>query len=442
MKRVITYGTYDLLHFGHLKLLERAKKMGDYLIVGVTSDDYDKTRGKINVQQSLVERIEAVRATGLADKIIVEEYEGQKIDDIKKYGVDIFTVGSDWKGKFDYLNEYCEVIYLERTKGVSSSEIRAAKRALSMGLVGNHVSLINKFQAEDIYVNGVEIIGVCTDKIENMSNAVKELSIVTENYDELLKSVDSVYIVSDCSIRYEQIKKALLNGKHVLCESPICLETKQCQELVKLAKEKKCILMESIKTAYATAYNRLILLLKLGKIGKVLSIEANCTSIKENKSNNEICSLKEWGPTALLPIFDFFGTNYKSKTIITRLLNKERRNDAFTRINFIYENAVATINVAEKAKKEGDLVITGTDGYLYVPAPWWKTEYFEVRYENSSKNKRYYYQLDGEGIRYEMLMFIRSIQEKKNLSSIDINTTIEITKIISEFEKGTDVIEI
>lgn len=442
MKRVITYGTYDLLHFGHLKLLERAKKMGDYLIVGVTSDDYDKTRGKINVQQSLMERIEAVRATGLADKIIVEEYEGQKIDDIKKYGVDIFTVGSDWKGKFDYLNEYCEVIYLERTKGVSSSEIRAAKRALSMGLVGNHVSLINKFQAEDIYVNGVEIIGVCTDKIENMSNAVKELSIVTENYDELLKSVDSVYIVSDCNIRYEQIKKALLNGKHVLCESPICLETKQCQELVKLAKEKKCILMESIKTAYATAYNRLILLLKLGKIGKVLSIEANCTSIKENKSNNEICSLKEWGPTALLPIFDFFGTNYKSKTIITRLLNKEGRNDAFTRINFIYENAVATINVAEKAKKEGDLVITGTDGYLYVPAPWWKTEYFEVRYENSSKNKRYYYQLDGEGIRYEMLMFIRSIQEKKNLSSIDINTTIEITKIISEFEKGTDVIEI
>jgi len=128
---------------------------------------------EINVQQSLMERIEAVRATGLADKIIVEEYEGQKIDDIKKYGVDIFTVGSDWKGKFDYLNEYCEVIYLERTKGVSSSEIRAAKRALSMGLVGNHVSLINKFQAEDIYVNGVEIIGVCTDKIENMSNAVK-----------------------------------------------------------------------------------------------------------------------------------------------------------------------------------------------------------------------------------------------------------------------------
>ena len=79
MVKVITYGTYDLLHYGHIRLLERAKALGGYLIVGVTADDFDKTRGKINVQQSLMERIEAVRATGLADKIIVEEYEGQKI---------------------------------------------------------------------------------------------------------------------------------------------------------------------------------------------------------------------------------------------------------------------------------------------------------------------------------------------------------------------------
>jgi len=128
MKTVITYGTYDLLHFGHIRLLERAKALGDYLIVGVTSDDYDKIRGKINVHQSLTERIAAVKSTGLADKIIIEEYEGQKIDDIRRYNVDIFTVGSDWVGKFDYLNEFCEVKYLERTKGVSSSEIRAQKK--------------------------------------------------------------------------------------------------------------------------------------------------------------------------------------------------------------------------------------------------------------------------------------------------------------------------
>ena len=96
MKKVITYGTYDLLHYGHIRLLERAKALGDYLIVGVTADDFDKTRGKINVRQSLEERVAAIQATGIADKVIIEEYEGQKIEDIRTYGVDIFTVGSDW----------------------------------------------------------------------------------------------------------------------------------------------------------------------------------------------------------------------------------------------------------------------------------------------------------------------------------------------------------
>ena len=124
MIKVITYGSYDLLHYGHIRLLERAKALGDFLIVGVTSDDYDKTRGKINLQQSLMERVEAVRATGIADEIIIEEYEGQKIDDIRKYDVDIFTVGSDWVGYFDYLNEYCKVVYLPRTECISTTELK------------------------------------------------------------------------------------------------------------------------------------------------------------------------------------------------------------------------------------------------------------------------------------------------------------------------------
>ena len=103
MKTVITYGTYDMLHQGHLNLLRRAKELGDYLIVGVTNDNFDRERGKLNVLNNVLERVEAVKATGLADKIIIEDYVGQKIDDIKRYGVDIFTVGSDWIGKFDYL---------------------------------------------------------------------------------------------------------------------------------------------------------------------------------------------------------------------------------------------------------------------------------------------------------------------------------------------------
>ena len=161
MKMVITYGTYDHLHYGHIKLLERAKSLGDYLIVGITADSFDYARGKINVEQSLMERIEAVRATGLADEIIVEEYEGQKIDDIRRYDVDIFTVGSDWKGKFDYLSEFCQVVYLDRTEGISSTELRAKEHQLRLALVGES-PILNKFERESHYVNGLTISGVCT----------------------------------------------------------------------------------------------------------------------------------------------------------------------------------------------------------------------------------------------------------------------------------------
>ena len=153
MVKVITYGTYDLLHYGHIRLLERAKALGDYLIVGVTSDTFDRERGKINVQQSLMERVEAVRATGIADEIIIEEYEGQKIDDIKRLDVDIFTVGSDWRGKFDYLNAYCKVVYLDRTQGVSSTEIRSEQQVVRLGLVGES-PILNKIERESQYVNG------------------------------------------------------------------------------------------------------------------------------------------------------------------------------------------------------------------------------------------------------------------------------------------------
>ena len=156
MKKVITYGTYDLLHRGHIRLLERARELGDYLVVGVTADSFDRGRGKINVVQSLSERMEAVRATGLADEIIVEEYEGQKIDDIQRLGIDVFTVGSDWVGKFDYLSEYCEVVYLERTEGVSSSELRSERASLRLGVVGSG-AVADKYARECSYVNGLDV---------------------------------------------------------------------------------------------------------------------------------------------------------------------------------------------------------------------------------------------------------------------------------------------
>ena len=208
MKKVITYGSFDLFHYGHQRLLERAKALGDYLIVGVTSDDYDRVRGKINIAQSLAERIASVKATGLADMIIVEEYDGQKIDDIKKYNIDIFTIGSDWRGKFDYLNRYCKVKYLERTKGISSSEIRSEKRATKLGLIGNSYSFFQKIIKASDSVNGLDIVGVYPET-PNTSNINLKLKTF-QSYDDILKEVNAVYVKADYGKRYDYIKQALI----------------------------------------------------------------------------------------------------------------------------------------------------------------------------------------------------------------------------------------
>ena len=138
MKRVITYGSFDLFHEGHYRLLQRAKALGDYLIVGVTTESYDRQRGKLNVVDSLMTRMENVKKTGFADEIIIEESAGQKYSDIKKYNVDIFTVGSDWVGAFDYLKDRCEVVYLERTKDISSTMLRERNEHIQrIGIIGS-----------------------------------------------------------------------------------------------------------------------------------------------------------------------------------------------------------------------------------------------------------------------------------------------------------------
>ena len=159
MRKVITYGTYDLFHQGHYNLLKRAKELGDYLIVGVTTDNFDLERGKMNTCNNVMERIEAVKSTGLADMIVIEEYKGQKIDDIQKYGVDIFAIGSDWEGYFDYLNEFCKVVYLPRTQGISSTQLRLERPVVSIGIIGTG-SIASRFVPESKNVNSAVITAV------------------------------------------------------------------------------------------------------------------------------------------------------------------------------------------------------------------------------------------------------------------------------------------
>jgi glycerol-3-phosphate cytidylyltransferase len=123
MKRVLTYGTFDTLHFGHIRLLQRARELGDYLIVGLSTDGFNAQKDK-KAFHSWEERKFFLEALRYVDLVIPEDNWGQKSEDVKLYHVDVFTMGSDWEGKFDDLSAHCQVTYLPRTPNVSSTQIR------------------------------------------------------------------------------------------------------------------------------------------------------------------------------------------------------------------------------------------------------------------------------------------------------------------------------
>ncbi|WP_353947630.1 glycerol-3-phosphate cytidylyltransferase [Sporolactobacillus sp. Y61] len=123
MKKILTYGTFDLLHYGHINLLKRAKELGDYLIVGLSTDEFNAQKHK-EAYHSFEHRKLILEAIRYVDLVIPESNWGQKVDDVKKYDVDIFVMGDDWKGKFDFLKDYCQVVYLPRTVGISTTKIK------------------------------------------------------------------------------------------------------------------------------------------------------------------------------------------------------------------------------------------------------------------------------------------------------------------------------
>ncbi len=125
MKRILTYGTYDLLHYGHIRLLQRAKALGDYLIVALSTDEFNSGKGK-KAYHNYETRKKMLEAIRFVDLVIPEDCWEQKISDVQKYDVDMVVMGSDWAGsdRFDYLKEYCEVVYLDRTEGISTTKIK------------------------------------------------------------------------------------------------------------------------------------------------------------------------------------------------------------------------------------------------------------------------------------------------------------------------------
>ena len=419
MTKVITYGTYDLLHQGHINLLRRAKALGDYLIVGVTTDSFDRDRGKLNVRNNVLERVEAVKATGLADEVIIEEYVGQKIDDIQKYNIDIFAIGSDWEGKFEYLKEYCRVVYLPRTQGISSTQLRdESTEKVRVGIIGCG-RVAKRFPAEAAVVNGIDIVGTYDINFE-ASVALSESCRGIKPYatlDDLLKNVDADDQATPHLSHGELIRKAIERGVHVLCETPMVLNGSEAKNLFELAERNGVVLMEANTTAHCPAFNHLVVMIKSGVIGEVVDIDASLSklwddnlSLREFDPKQAGGSMYELGSYPLLPIVRLLGCKPENLNLYSRIVDGV---DMYTKGVFRYPHATCSFKVGLGVKTEGNLIISGTKGYAYVPAPWWKTDYFELRYEDQNQNKKFFYKWDGAGLRYEIQEFISCIINKR-----------------------------
>jgi len=420
MKKVITYGSFDLFHDGHYSLLKRAKALGDYLIVGVTTEQYDEYRGKMNVVDSLMERINHIKQTGFADEIIIEDHAGQKVEDIQKYNIDVFVVGSDWKGKFEFLKDYCEVVYLERTKGVSSTMMRQKNfEIVKLGIIGCG-RIATRFVPEVKFVSGTNLEGVYNPNRDSAKRFAEqfELKFYTDDLQLFFDKVDAVYIASPHNTHYEYIKKALEQGKHILCEKPMVLRASEAREVYEIAKERGVVLIEGIKTAYTPGFAQLLSIAKSGRIGRIKDVEACFTKLmtghgRELNPYENGGSFTELASYPLLVIVKLLGTDYKAIRFETFI--DENGVDLYTKAYIQYEKAICTAKVGLGVKSEGQLLISGTQGYLYGHAPWWKTQSFEIRHEDIEENEKFFYKFAGDGLRYELSDFISLINgnEKK-----------------------------
>ena len=263
----------------------------------------------------------------------------------------------------------------------------------------------------------------------------------TADWDEFVDNIDAAYVASPHETHYEYSRKLLLSGKHVLCEKPAALKKEQVRELIDIAQNNQLVYMEALKTAYCPGYKALIKIAESGRIGRIVEVEAafsRLTPLNTREYKDDDCngSFLEFGSYTLLPVLTLLGCEYDDVTF--RTVRAQNGVDAYT-IAFIeykdeYIDKTAIVKTGLGAKTEGQLVVTGTNGYILAKSPWWLTKEFEVRYENPGKIERYRFGYEGTGLCYEVREFVHRIKnnDKKTVDNSD-NISIAMEGVMERF---------
>ena len=252
-------------------------------------------------------------------------------------------------------------------------------------------------------------------------------------------AVDVVYIASPHETHYGYIKAALGHGKHVICEKPMVLQKAQAEELFGDAKERGLVLLEGIKTAYCPGFTKLLGIACSGIIGSIRNVEACFTKLEDTKARELTDpvyggSFTELGSYCILPILKLFGKDYERLQFDT--IRGENGLDLFTKVSMRYPAGIATATCGLGVKSEGRLLVAGTQGYIVAEAPWWKTTYFEVHYEEHGRVDKYSEGFLGDGLRYEISDFLSMLRGgSDNVFKLTRGESAALAGIMEEFLK-------
>jgi len=307
--------------------------------------------------------------------------------------------------------------------------------------------IAKRFVQECKLIKQVMIVAIYNTNIASAYNFCEfigeEQIICTDSFEEFFDLIDITYIASPHRTHFDYIKKSLQSQKHVLCEKPLVLNNEEARQVFDLADREKKVLLEAIKTAYAPGYYIIKRLLQDKVIGEIVDCEASftklvCGDIRELNPKCDGGSMNELATYTLLPIIDFCGTDYKNIYYYSKM--SEQNVDLFTRGIMIYESMLATFKVGLGVKTEGAMVISGTEGYLYVKAPWWKPTEIEIKRENQCNNEIIKCEFKGDGLCYEvqkMLSFIENPLDKEYFDAT--KRSIVLAQILENYRKNDKI---
>ena len=290
-------------------------------------------------------------------------------------------------------------------------------------------------------MNGLSIDGVFNphrESAEQFANKHK-LDFATDDEEEFYSKINAVDIASPHATHYPYAKRALEHGLHVLCEKPLALTRVQAEELYELAGQKHLVLMEAVKTAHIPGFSRLLSTVKSGIIGEVVDVEGAFTRLTDS-SKRELTdpvggSFTEFGSYPLLPIFKILGRDYLD--VQFKMFLDENGLDIYAKAEFKYPHALATAKTGLKVKSEGQLLISGTKGYILVPSPWWLTDSFQICYEDFRQNETISTKFLGTGLRYELSDFVSTINGIGNSDfKLTRGESIAMAEVVEKFLKA------